>query len=51
MATFTAIRNKKQSAGVMLNVLQYVTQEKKTCWGDAQLVTGHYNGSQESDQE
>jgi len=41
MATFTAIRNKKQAAGVLLNVLQYVTQEKKTRFGDARLVTGH----------
>ena len=41
MATFTAIRNKKQAAGVLLNVINYVGQEKKTRWGDARLVTGH----------
>ena len=41
MATFTAIRNKKQSPSAMLNVLNYVAQEKKTRWGDALLVTGH----------
>ena len=41
MATFTAIQNKKQAPNVMLNVLNYVAQEKKTRWGEAQLVTGH----------
>ena len=41
MATFTAIRNKKQSASVLRSVIEYVEQEKKTCWGDARLVTGH----------
>ena len=41
MATFTAIRNKKQAPSAMLNVLNYVAQEKKTRWGDARLVTGH----------
>lgn len=41
MATFTAIRSKKQTAGAMRGVLDYVEQEKKTRWGGAQLVTGH----------
>ncbi|MBD5085515.1 MAG: relaxase/mobilization nuclease domain-containing protein [Clostridiales bacterium] len=41
MATFTAIRNKKQSASVLRSVIEYVEQEKKTRWGDARLVTGH----------
>ena len=41
MATFTAVRNKKQTAGTMFGVLSYVTQEKKTLWGDACLVSGH----------
>ena len=40
MATFTAIRCKKQSASSMRGVLDYVEQEKKTRWGDAWLVTG-----------
>lgn len=30
MATFTAIRNKKQTAGAMLGVLSYVAQGKNT---------------------
>ena len=33
MATFTAIKNKKQAAGVLGGVLKYVQQEKKTCAG------------------
>ena len=41
MATFTAIRNKKQSASVLHNVIEYVEQEKKTRWGNARLVVGH----------
>ena len=41
MATFTAIRNKKQSASVLRSVIGYVEQEKKTRWGDARLVLGH----------
>ena len=40
MATFTAIRNKKQTAGAMLGVLSYVVQEKKTMLDGAWLVTG-----------
>ena len=40
MATFTAIRNKKQTAGSMKGVLEYVMQEKKTKWGDRWFVTG-----------
>ncbi len=40
MATFTAIRNKKQTAGAMLGVLSYVVQAKKTMLDGACLVTG-----------
>ena len=40
MATFTAIQCKKQSAGAMRGVIDYVEQEEKTRWGDALLVTG-----------
>lgn len=41
MATFTAIRNKTQNTKALRNAIDYVEQEKKTRWGDAQLVTGH----------
>lgn len=41
MATFTAIQNKKQSAGAMRGVLDYVEKEEKTRWGDTWLVTGN----------
>lgn len=41
MATFTAIKNKKQTAGVLDGVLKYVQQEKKTCVGRLRFVTGH----------
>ncbi len=41
MATFTAIKNSKQSRGALLGVLKYVTQEKKTLWNDTWLVTGY----------
>lgn len=34
MATFTAVRNKKQTAGTMVNVMKYVVQGKKTMLGD-----------------
>lgn len=40
MATFTAIRNKKQTAGAMVGVLSYVVQAKKTLLDGACLVTG-----------
>ena len=40
MATFTAIRNKKQTAGAMLGVLTYVTQAGKTMLDGVWLVTG-----------
>ena len=40
MATFTAIRNKKQTAGAMLGVLSYVVQDYKTRMDDKWLVTG-----------
>ena len=40
MATFTTIRNKKQTAGAMLGVLSYVAQGKKTMLDGACLVTG-----------
>ena len=41
MATFTAIKNKKQTAGVLGGVLKYVQQEKKTCAGGLRFITGH----------
>ena len=41
IATFTAINCKHQSGGVMRGTLDYVSQKKKTLWGDAQLVVGH----------
>lgn len=41
MATFTAINRKAQNAKALRNVVEYVEQEKKTRWGDAQLVTGY----------
>lgn len=41
MATFTTIKNKKQTAGVLGGVLKYVQQEKKTCAGGLRFVTGH----------
>jgi hypothetical protein len=40
MATFTAIRNKKQTAGAMLGVLSYVVQAKKTVQDGTCLITG-----------
>ena len=40
MATFTAIRCKKQSASSMRGVIDYVELEEKTHWGNAWLVTG-----------
>ena len=41
MATFTAIKNKKQTAGVLGGVLKYVQQEKKTRAGGLRFITGH----------
>ena len=41
MATFTAIKNKKQTAGVLGGVLKYVQQEKKTRAGGLRFVTGY----------
>lgn len=41
MATFTAVRNKKQTAGTMAGVMKYVVQRKKTMLGDRWMVTGH----------
>ena len=41
MATFIAIKNKKQTAGAMQGVLKYVAQDYKTKWGDSKFVTGH----------
>ena len=41
MATFTAIKNKTQTAGVLGGVLKYVQQEKKTCAGGLRFITGH----------
>lgn len=41
MATFIAIRNRKQTAGAMQGVLKYVAQDCKTRLGDLEFVTGH----------
>ena len=41
MATFTAIKNKKQTTGVLGGVLKYVQQEKKTRASGLRFVTGH----------
>ena len=41
MAIFTAVRNKKQTAGTMMGVLHYVTQACKTMLDDQWMVTGH----------
>ena len=41
MATFTAIKNKKQTAGVLGGVLKYVQQEEKTRAGGLRFITGH----------
>ena len=40
MATFTAIRNAKQTAGTLAGVLRYITQDEKTRIDDLWLVTG-----------
>ena len=41
MAIFTAVRNKKQTAGTMMGVLKYVTQACKTMLDDQWMVTEH----------
>lgn len=41
MATFTAVKNKIQTASTMANVMKYVTQEKKTILDGRWLVTGN----------
>lgn len=41
MATFIAVRNKKQTAGTFVAVMKYVSQEKKTCFDGRWMVTGH----------
>lgn len=41
MATFTAVRNKKQTAGSLAGVIQYVTQAKKTMLDSKWLVSGN----------
>ena len=41
MAIFTAVRNKKQTAGTMMGVLKYVTQACKTMLDDQWMVRGH----------
>lgn len=41
MATFTAIKNKKQTVGVLGGVLKYVQQEEKTRAGGLRFITGH----------
>lgn len=40
MATFTAVKNKMQTASALANVMQYVTQATKTMLGDRWLITG-----------
>lgn len=40
MATFTAVKNKKQTASAMVNVMEYVTQATKTMLDGKWLVTG-----------
>ena len=40
MATFTAVRNKKQTTSTMVNVMKYVTQAAKTMLDGRWLVTG-----------
>lgn len=41
MATFTAVRNKKQTVGTFKRTAKYVAQGKKTMWDHKWLVTGH----------
>ena len=41
MATFTAIRNKKQTAGALRGVLSYVARMDKTGWAGGQVLSGH----------
>ena len=41
MATFVAIRNKKQTVGALAGVLKYVAQERKTRQGDLKFVSGY----------
>ena len=41
MATFTAVRNKKQTTGSMLAVMNYIAQAKKTVWENDRLLSGH----------
>jgi len=41
MATFTAIKNKKQTTGVLSRVLDYVQEEKKTSLDGLRFITGH----------
>ena len=41
MATFVAIRNKKQTVGALHSVLKYVSQERKTVCNGAQFLSGH----------
>ena len=40
MATFTAVKNKTQTASAMANVMKYVTQATKTMLDGKWLVTG-----------
>lgn len=41
MATFTAIRNVKQTVGTLAGILRYITQDEKTQLNDVWLVTGN----------
>lgn len=40
MATFTAIRNAKQTAGTLAGVLRYITQDEKTRLNGISLIMG-----------
>lgn len=41
MATFTAIRNKKQTVGSLVGVLRYISQEHKILWDNQPVMSGH----------
>ena len=51
MATFTAVRNAKQTAGTLAGVLKYVSQDEKTRIGDTWLTVGHNCVAQSSYKE
>ena len=41
MATFIAIKNAKQSRGLMEGAMGYVAQDERTLWRGKRLVAGH----------